>query len=178
MDVGLTQVLEERYVAASCKVISACTDLSSSFGKGIDIMDIKNYLGQVRTLNWQIDSAIEQLNQLKNSEFTSRSFVSGCSGTHDFQSSVEKTVEKIVLAEEKINAQIDQLMDKKEEIKQFLSLLEDKEIIAIMEMHYICGKSWEYIAEQFFVSTRTVYNMHKRAIDKLSQLYSTGDSAA
>lgn len=134
-------------------------------------MTLKDYLSQCVLLDHAINCKLEQLEELKHMELQSKSFLQGCSGGNS-TSRVEKTVVKICLLEQEINDDIDKYVDLKREIKELIGSLSDLTLKTIMEKHYLCGKKWESIAEEMFISLRNVMYLHKKAIATLEEKYS------
>jgi DNA-directed RNA polymerase specialized sigma24 family protein len=50
-------------------------------------------------------------------------------------------------------------------------MLDNLEERALIERHYILGQTWEKVAEECFVSLRTVHYLHKKALKRLEPYY-------
>jgi DNA-directed RNA polymerase sigma subunit (sigma70/sigma32) len=135
-------------------------------------MTLKEYLSQAIKLDRVIDSAILQIEEWKQFSIKSRSFLStNGSSSRTNSSSVERTVMKIARAEERLNKDIDRYVDLQEEIQNLILSLENHEERALLERHYLLGQTWDKVAEECFVSLRTVHYIHNKAMKKLEPYY-------
>lgn len=139
-------------------------------------MTLKEYLAKAILLDRAINVKLEQVRQLKLMASHSTSFISA-NNTSSTGSRVESLVEKIITKEEEINQLIDRYVDEKSEITALLSHIENIQIRTITEAHYLCGKTWEDVAEENYISIRTAHNMHKAALDVLSEFYTEQETA-
>lgn len=135
-------------------------------------MTLKDYLSQCVLLDQAINCKLEQLSELKQKAMNSKSFLEFSGGSAGTKSAVERTVEKIITFEEEINADIDRFVDIQQEITALIGTLSDMQQRIIMEKHYICGDKWDKIAEDMFLSLRTLMYLHKRALSNLESAYS------
>ena len=74
-------------------------------------MTLKQYLSQAVKLDKAIDSAILRLEEWKKFGLKSKSFLTATSGKPGRASGVERTIIKIMQAEEKLNRDIDRYVD-------------------------------------------------------------------
>jgi DNA-directed RNA polymerase specialized sigma subunit len=133
-------------------------------------MTLKHYLSQAVKLDRAIDSAILRLEEWKKFGLKSKSFLTA-SGSTGNSSGVERTVIKINEAEEKLNRDIDRYVDVQNEIRDLILLLENPEQRAVLERHYLSGQTWDKVAEECYVSIRTVHYLHNKALRKLEPHY-------
>lgn len=84
------------------------------------------------------------------------------------EENARKICEKLALLEDELNRLIDKAVDQKREALVYLSSLSGDER-SVLYQHYILAKDWHLIAEQMFISERNVFNLRKRALDKLSE---------
>ncbi|MCL2694301.1 MAG: DUF1492 domain-containing protein [Oscillospiraceae bacterium] len=134
-------------------------------------MTLKQYLTQAVKLDRVIDSAVMQLEEWKTFGVKSRCFLNATGGGRDNSSGVERTVMKIATAEERLNDDIDRYVDLQEEIRDLIKTLDNHEQRVILERHYLLGQTWEKVAEECFVSLRTVHYLHNKALRKLEPYY-------
>ena len=120
-------------------------------------MNAKTYLRQVEVLDHRIDSKIAILGNLSDV------VVCRTRNTH----SMEDVIVKIVDMQEQINRDIDRLVDLKREIMERIQAVPDQKLQSILELHYICGKSWEDIAAELGCTTSNVFKMHARALQEI-----------
>ncbi len=131
-------------------------------------MNAKTYLRQVEVLDHRIDSKIAILGNLKEMATKTTSVMSDVvvcrtRNTH----SMEDVIVKIVDMQEQINRDIDRLVDLKREIMERIQAVTDQKLQSILELHYICGKSWEDIAAELGCTTSNVFKMHARALQEI-----------
>ncbi|MCL2697658.1 MAG: DUF1492 domain-containing protein [Oscillospiraceae bacterium] len=135
-------------------------------------MTLKEYLSQAVKLDKVIDSAILRIDEWKKFSVKSRSFLNtGSSANYCNSSSVERTVMKIARAEERLNKEIDRYVDLQNEIQNLILNLENHEERALLERHYLLGQTWDKVAEECFVSLRTVHYIHNKALKKLEPYF-------
>lgn len=135
-------------------------------------MDIKEYLLQARLMDMAINAKQAQILELRKHSPQSSgilSFSRSADGKSSAISAAERLVEKLALEEEKLNAMIDEYVDKKNEIAAFIARIEDIEMRTLLEYHYLCGESWENVADKMYISIRNVYYLHKKAIAILEE---------
>jgi DNA-directed RNA polymerase sigma subunit (sigma70/sigma32) len=135
-------------------------------------MTLKEYLSQAIKLDRVIDSAILQIEEWKRFSVKSRSFLgTGSNSKYSNSSSVERTVMKIARAEERLNKDIDRYVDLQDDIQNLIYTLENHEERALLERHYLLGQTWDKVAEECYVSLRTVHYIRNRALKKLEPYY-------
>ena len=130
-------------------------------------MTAKSYLNQIRIIDQDIQSRIEEKQRLYATLIGSPSI------THDVvQSSktdaYDERYMKIIEAGEEIDKRIDKLVDKKIEASNKIDELGESDGISmlILRERYINLKSWEEIAEQMSYSIRHVNRLHGEALNK------------
>ena len=77
---------------------------------------------------------------------------------------MEDVICKIVMLENEINAEIDHLVDLKREIREVISAVKNLECQTLLELRYLCFKTWEQIAVQMNYSTKYVFDLHRTAL--------------
>ena len=78
--------------------------------------------------------------------------------------------EKLAKLERRLNRSIDTAVDRKNEALNLLDHLSGDER-TVMYQYYILAKDWQKIADEMYLSERSVYNLRKKAIDKLAARY-------
>ena len=129
-------------------------------------MTSKEYLEQAFRLDQRINSKLEQVMSLRGLATKATATI------HDMPGAATPNVHKmsdlvckIVDLEEEINAEIDTLVDLKREIMAAIRLVEDPELRLILELRYLCFRSWKDIATDTRCSIRTVYRLHDQALE-------------
>ena len=79
-------------------------------------------------------------------------------------SRLEDTVVKIVDLQEEINRDIDSLVDLKRDIVRTRKSVQNPEYQIILELRYLCFKTWEEIAVQMNCSIDNVFKIRKNAL--------------
>lgn len=77
--------------------------------------------------------------------------------------------EKLAKLEKRLNRTIDLAVDRKNEALDLLDLLEGDER-TVLYRYYILGKDWLKVADEMYLSERSVFNLRKKAMDKLAEL--------
>ena len=78
--------------------------------------------------------------------------------------------EKLTKLEKRLNKSIDMAVDRKNEALNLLDCLSGDER-TVLYQYYILAKDWQKIADEMYFSERSVYNLRKKAIDKLAARY-------
>ena len=128
-------------------------------------MTAKEYLSQARYLDVCINTKIHQVSVLNDLATKCTSTISGMPrNPSPSQSPMADTVAKIIDIEEEINRDIDRLVDLKRELTAVIKAVEDPQYQTLLEMRYICLRSWEDIAADFNTSPNNIFKMHRRAL--------------
>lgn len=81
----------------------------------------------------------------------------------------QKLAEKLAKLEKRLNRTIDLAVDRKNEALDLLDLLDGDER-GVLYRYYILGKDWLKVADEMYLSERSVFNLRKRALNKLAAL--------
>lgn len=81
---------------------------------------------------------------------------------------MQDIIGKIVDLENEINADIDKLVDLKREMVAIIKAVKNPEFQTLLELRYLCFKTWEQIAVEMGYSTRNIYKLHDSAIAAIS----------
>ena len=131
-------------------------------------MTIKGYLKQAYWLDRQINSKLEQLSALqdmvtKTTSVMNDDVVSHTRNVH----SMQDVIGRIIDMQHEINDDIDRLVDLKQEIMQVIKSIQNPEYQTLLELRYLCFKSWDCIAEIMGYNVRHVYRVHNDAIQQV-----------
>ena len=128
-------------------------------------MNAKEFLEQVRYVDRAIDSKLEQVERLRNESTKATSLVSDMprSSAPNLQR-LEDTIIKIIDLEQEINRDIDRLVDLKKAARVSINAMTNPEERLVLELRYLCYKTWLEIAEAMGVSESTVYRAHGLAL--------------
>lgn len=75
--------------------------------------------------------------------------------------------EKLAALEKRLNRTIDLAVDRKNEALDILDLLEGDER-GVLYRYYVLGMDWLKVADEMYLCERSVFNIRKRALDKLA----------
>ena len=134
-------------------------------------MGVKEFLNKIRKIDLLIDCKLEQVNEL-------RSLLCGGAIRYDkdkVQSSVDPDsmtdiVAKIIELEQKINEDIDRLIDIKTKAREMIEMLENDREKVILYKRYFDGKSFEELAVECGYSWRQVHRIHGKALVNLEKI--------
>ena len=128
-------------------------------------MTAKEYLGQAYRLDQRINSKLEQvlsLRDLTTKATATMSDMPGGGSRNVYR--MQDIIGKIIDLENEINADIDQLVDLKRDIVAIIKAVENPEYQTLLELRYLCFKTWEQIAVQMNYSTKYVFDLHRTAL--------------
>lgn len=128
-------------------------------------MTSKEYLAQAYRIDQRINSKLEQIVSLRELATKATSTLSDTppSGTRNVHS-MEGIIVKMIDLEDEINRDIDTLVDLKREIMDIVKKINNPEHQTLLELRYLCFKTWEQIAVDMGYSIQNAYKVHDRAI--------------
>lgn len=131
-------------------------------------MTSKEYLAQAYRIDQRINSKLEQIVSLRElatkATYTlSDTPPSGSRNAH----SMEGIIVKMMELENEINADIDVLIDLKKEIMSIIKKINNPEQQTLLELRYLCFKTWEQIAVDMGYSIQNAYKVHDRALENI-----------
>lgn len=131
-------------------------------------MTAKEYLGQAFRIDQRINSKIEQVSSLHALATKATSTLSDMPGgaTRNIHQ-MEDVIIKMMEMEDEINKDITRLMDLKKEIAQVIHRVENLEYQTLLELRYLCFKTWEQIAVEMRYGIDNIYRMHKKALEEI-----------
>jgi len=135
-------------------------------------MNAKEYLGQAYRLDQRINSKLEQVASLNELATKATHTLTGMPRNPNRATSMmADAVTKIIDLQTEIDRDIDRLIDLKREIVGLIKAVVNAECQTILELRYLCFKSWEQIAVDMRYNVRHVYRMHDLAVSmiKLSE---------
>ena len=134
-------------------------------------MTVKEYLQQAYRLDKRINSHIKELEDLKL-------MAAGISSPKISADKVQPSptsdapyvsaLEKIWEMEEKINVEIDQYVDLKDQIHTMLKQVTDPDQLMVLRYRYIHNYSWEQIGDELLAGRRTLIRWRDAAIEQLT----------
>ncbi|OQB13572.1 MAG: hypothetical protein BWY15_01647 [Firmicutes bacterium ADurb.Bin193] len=131
-------------------------------------MTAKEYLGQAYRIDQRINSKLEQIASLNGLATKCTSTLTGMPrNPNRGTSAMEDAVAKIVDLQAEINSDIDRLVDLKREMVKLIKAVDNTEYQTLLELRYLCFKTWEQIAVDMGYNVRHVYRLHDEAIEKI-----------
>ena len=126
-------------------------------------------LKQAYYIDVRIDNKLEQMEAL-NALATKATTTFGnepVSGTRDVHKR-EETICKIVDLQNEINADIDNLVDMKRELRKTIESIPNVDYRTVLELRYLNFRKWEEIAVTMGYRLRNVHYIHDKAIEYLN----------
>ncbi len=129
-------------------------------------MTNEEYFRQAYRLDQKIQSDIEEVSRLRAMAVSISAPVAGDRVQTSLPSDAPfaKCVEKILLLEEKINAEIDAYVGLKEQIRDAIAAVSDTDEQMVLRSRYIHNKTWEQIGRELNANARTIRRWHEEAI--------------
>ena len=129
-------------------------------------MTPKQYLRQAYRLDQKINSDLEEVTALREmaSSVSSSQFGERVQTSRKGDAPFVRCLEKIMDLEDKINKEIDLLMDLKKEIRVVISTVEDTDERMVLKYRYVHNYTWEQIGNELHADARTVRRWHGIAL--------------
>jgi DNA-directed RNA polymerase specialized sigma24 family protein len=134
-------------------------------------MTAKEFLSQAWRIDMRINSKLEQVQSLRCLAEKATSTISDMPrpATRNIHR-MEDVIVKIMDLESDINADIEKLVDIKRQISEALSHLTPTEYRTLLELRYICCKTWEEIAAEMYYSLRHTHRVHGEALQDFTPI--------
>ena len=131
-------------------------------------MTAKQYLKQARYLDERINTKIAQVSSLHDLATKATSTLSDMPGSPTRNTHrMEDIIIKILMLENEINADIDHLVDLKDEILSVIKAVDDEECRLLLEKRYLNFEQWEDIAAEMCTGVKNIYRLHDKALKML-----------
>ena len=131
-------------------------------------MRAKEYLGQAYRLDQRINSKLEQIASLDELATKCNLTLTGMPHNPDHgTSNMAEAVSKIIDLQTEINYDIQKLVDLKREMVRVIKAVDNTEYQTLLELRYLCFKTWEQIAVDLGYNVRHVYRMHDEAVESI-----------
>lgn len=132
-------------------------------------MTAKEYLGQAYRLDQRINSKLEQVLSLRDLTTKATATMSDMPGGGSRNVyKMQDIIAKIIDLENEINADIDQLVDLKREMVATIKSVTDPECQTLLELRFLCFKTWEQIAVEMSYSIQHIYRLRDKALKMVS----------
>ena len=131
-------------------------------------MTARDYLSQAYRLDQRINSKLEQVECLNGLATKVSSTLTGMpKNPNHATSTMADTVTKIIALQAEINNDIDRLVDLKREMVAVIKAVANTERQTLLELRYLCFKTWEQIAVEMNYTVRNVHLLHKEALNAI-----------
>lgn len=128
-------------------------------------MTTKEYFNQAYRIDQRINSKLEQISSLRELATKATSTLSNTPNNPNKNiHSMESIIIKIISLENEINADIDYLIDLKSQIVNRIKHVENPEYQTLLELRYLCFKTWEQIAVEMGYDLRYLHKLHSQAL--------------
>ena len=129
-------------------------------------MTAKEYLKQGYRLDKKINSDLTELEQLRTmvSNISSPGFDEHHNPSTQTEASFVRVLEKAWKMEEKLNAEIDVLVDLKEQIRGVIDGVPDPNERMVLRYRYIHNMTWEKISEELHAGETSIRRWHRTAL--------------
>ena len=133
-------------------------------------MTAKEYLRQAYRLDHRIDSDITEMERLREMACSigSPGFEEHYNPNHASEAPFVRALEKVWEMEEKINGEIDRLVDLKAQIRSVIEAASDPNDRMVLRYRYIHNMTWEQIGDELHADARTMRRWHARALSGLT----------
>jgi hypothetical protein len=133
--------------------------------------NVKEYLSQAHYIDQRINSKLEQVMSLRSLTTRATATLSDMPGsaTRNIHS-MEDVIAKLVDLENEINSDIEYLVGLKMELTAVVKKVKNPEFRTLLELRYLCFKTWEQIAVDMDYDLRWIYRMHKNALDAVREI--------
>ena len=84
---------------------------------------------------------------------------------------MEGVIVKIIDLENEIDEEIDRLVDLKHEIVSLIKQVKNPEYKTLLELRYLCFRTWEQIAVEMRYDLSWIHRLHKKALIEIKTLH-------
>ena len=128
-------------------------------------MTALEFLSQAYLLDQQIQTNLHQLSSLRSLSQCMYSFRTTETVSHSKNvTALEDAAIKIMEAEEELNAEIDRLVDLKQEIRDVIAEVQDLTLRLILEKRHLCFEPWLQIGNEMGHTERWAQLKHRQAL--------------
>ena len=136
-----------------------------------ETLSAKEYLSQAYRIDQRINSKLEQaqsLRELSEKATVTLSDMPG-SGTRNVHR-MDGIITKMVDLQSEISSDMDRLINLKHEIITVIGCVEKPELQTLIELRYLCYKTWEEIAVALHLDIRWIHRLHQKALSEIDTI--------
>lgn len=134
-------------------------------------LSAREYLSQAYRIDQRINSKLEQVQSLR--DLSTKATATLCDtprgGTLNIYR-MESIIAKITDLESEINYDLNTLIDLKREIVTVVRCVENPELQTLLELRYLCYKTWEEISVNLHLDVRWIHRLHGRALNEVDAI--------
>ena len=132
-------------------------------------MNAKEYLSQAYRVDRMITSKLQQVQSLRELATRATSTLSDTpAGGSRNNHRMEDIISKMIDLENEINGDIDRLVDLKHGIVAAIKSVPDPDHQVLLELRYLCFRSWGEVAADMRYSKQRVFQIHNDALQKIT----------
>jgi Protein of unknown function (DUF1492). len=133
-------------------------------------MKVKEYLHQAYRLDKRIQSDIEEMECLREmaTSVSSPSWDEKVQTSRNIDAKFVRCLERIIDLESKINAEVDNLVALKEQIRCVINEVADTDERMVLRYRYVHNFTWEQIGDELNADRTTVYRWHNTALNHVT----------
>ena len=134
-------------------------------------LSTKEFLKQARHIDQRINSKLEQVQSLRELATKATATLSDMprSATPNIHR-MEDVICKMMELESEINADIDELINTKHKVMAVIKMVERPEYQSLLELKYLCMKTWEEVADELGYVYRQITRMHGHALEQVDAI--------
>lgn len=130
--------------------------------------EVKNYLSQAYYIDKRVITLQDEITMLESKlERCTASYTSFRGGGS--QPTFEYNLDKVMKYREMLNHEIDNLIERKRNIKQTIAKLDNDKERLILYKKYINFQTFESIADDLDITPRQVYKIYKKSLENLQE---------
>ena len=129
-------------------------------------MTVKEYLHQAYRLDQRINSNLEELAALREmaSSISSPQLSERVQTSKHPDAPFVRNIEKIMSLEDKVNKEVNLLMELKDEIRAVIAAVPNTDERMVLRYRYVHNYTWERIGVELHADSRTVRRWHGKAL--------------
>ncbi len=128
-------------------------------------MTAREYLDQAYKLDQRINSKLEQVSVLNDLALKTTGVITGMPHSPNHGGSrVSDAIDRIVDLQDEIQREVVELVDIKRGIMHVIKAVDDVDCRLLLEMRYLCYRSWEQIAVDMGYCIDNVFRVHRKAL--------------
>jgi hypothetical protein len=131
-------------------------------------MSVKEYLSQAYRIDQRINSKLEQIKNLRDLATKATSTLSETNSSNSQNKQhMESIIVKMIDLENEIDNDINTLVDLKRKIVSTIRKIENPEYQTLLELRYLCFRTWEQIAVEMGYDLSWVHRLHNKALHQI-----------